>query len=334
MNYSVNLGIWNSVFAVPCDIVDNHLRLAGAAQLKVILWFLRHSGESFTDEEAASALGMQPADFRDSMQYWVQTGILSVKGGVITPATVPAEKPSAPVEADQPAEPDKKAKRESGKSRALSRPEKPDAKYIARRVTEDKSIEYLMQSADEIFGRMSSNNDRATLMLIHEYDGLPVEVIIMLLQYANSIGKCNMKYIEKMAISWAEEEINTLEKADKKIKRMSGGREAARKVQKIFGLEEHSPSEKEIKNADRWVNEWSFSPDMLRKAYEVCIDAKSKYLPGYVDSILSRWHDLGYTLTSQVTDERKPKSNRKKESFGATYDINEYEQSSVIDEEW
>ena len=48
MEYKMNLGSWNSVFAVPGDIVDKHLRLAGAAQLKVILWTLRHAGEEFT----------------------------------------------------------------------------------------------------------------------------------------------------------------------------------------------------------------------------------------------------------------------------------------------
>ena len=37
MEYKLNLGSWNSVFAVPSDIVDKHLKLAGAVQLKVLL---------------------------------------------------------------------------------------------------------------------------------------------------------------------------------------------------------------------------------------------------------------------------------------------------------
>ena len=67
-------------------------------------------------------------------------------------------------------------------------------------MNEDESIAFLMRSADEIFGRMTSNSDKETLLMIHEYDGLPVDVLIMLLQYALSVGKCNMRYIEKMAI--------------------------------------------------------------------------------------------------------------------------------------
>ena len=42
MEYQLNLGAWNSVFVVPSILVDQHIKLAGAVQLKVILWVLRH----------------------------------------------------------------------------------------------------------------------------------------------------------------------------------------------------------------------------------------------------------------------------------------------------
>ena len=47
MSYTVNLGCWGSIFAVPSDVVDKYLKIAGSAQLKVLLWILRHSGENF-----------------------------------------------------------------------------------------------------------------------------------------------------------------------------------------------------------------------------------------------------------------------------------------------
>ena len=141
----------------------------------------------------------------------------------------------------------------------ISRPEKPDLKYLSKRMSEDPGIVYLMQSADEIFGRPTSNNDKATLLMIHETDGLPVEVIVMLMQYAASIQKCNIRYIEKMAISWSDNDITTLEQAEKKIQQLTSGRNAAMTIQKILGLEEHSPTEKETEFADRWMNIWKFS---------------------------------------------------------------------------
>ncbi len=348
MEYNINLGVWQSVFAVPSEIVDQHIKLAGAAQLKVILWFLRHAGESFTVDDIAQSLSMQSADVRDCMQYWVQTGVIAVNENMIEPvkrsfaeaidrAGQTDTNESAVMTETQEAqkeEPVPSVSPEPTPKRIMTRPEKPDHKYLAQRIANDKSIEYLMQSADEIFGRMTSNNDKATLLFIHEYDGLPVEVIIMLLQYACSIGKCNMRYIEKMAISWADEEITTLEAADMKIQKLTSGRNAAKIVQRVIGLDEHSPTEKETIFADRWLNQWKFHSDMIRQAYEICVDSKGKYVQNYVNRILERWYHSGITTVEQVEQEKEAKKPKKKETYGATYDISEYESSSVIDEEW
>ena len=40
----------------------------------------------------------------------------------------------------------------------------------------------------------------------------------MLLQYASSIGKGNMRYIEKTGIRWSDEGIDSLELAERKIR--------------------------------------------------------------------------------------------------------------------
>ena len=340
MEYKLSLGSWNSVFAVPSDIVDKHLKLAGAAQLKVILWFLRHAGESFTVDDIAEALSMQAADVRDSMLYWTETGIINLDEGHITPSEQKEEKVTEeqpPVEKIEPQplqeqkseEPEKQKKT----SRVLSRPEKPDIKYLSQRISADPGITYLMQTADEIFGRPTNNNDKATLLMIHETDGLPVEVIIMLMQYAAGLGKCNIRYIEKMAISWADEEIMTLELAEKKIQKLTSGRSAAATIQKLLGLDEHSPTEKETEYADRWMNTWKFSPELIRKAYEICVDAKGKYIPKYVDSVLSRWHNSGIVTVEQADADQNKGKNKKKPKNTTTYDLGEYESTNAIFEE-
>ncbi len=339
MNYQLNLGAWSSVFAVPGVIVDKHIKLAGAAQLKVILWMLRHAGEPFSVSDIAAALSMHEADVRDSMQYWVQTGVIVIREDAILPAPIAQEELSDPSSVQETSVTAAAVQKEEKMAavppkRALSRPEKPDLRYLNDRMSQDQSIAFLMQSADEIFGRITSINDKATLLLIHEYDGLPVEVLIMLLQYAFSVGKGNMRYIEKMAISWAEEEITTLEAAEKKIKRLTGGRNAAVRVQRIIGAEEHSPTEKEMAMADQWINQWHFSDEMIRAAYEVCVDAKGKYIPKYTGSILENWFHSGIREPSQIRQQTASKKAAKaKVGYEATYDISEYESTSILDEE-
>ena len=348
MEYNINLGVWQSIFAVPSVIVDQHIKLAGAAQLKVILWILRYAGHNFTVEDLAASLSMQQADIRDCIQYWVQTGVIAVNEGNIEPVQqtgteekaaaekeCPTENPSEtpPPEPQNPSEP-----KETKKKRVLSRPEKPDPKYIAQRTLNDKSIEFLMHSADEIFGRITSNNDKATLLLMNEYDGLPVEVIIMLLQYAVSIGKCNMRYIEKMAITWSDEDITTLQAAENKIKQLNLGRDAAKHIQRLFGLSDRSPSEKEKTLADLWINQWQLPDELIREAYEICINNNGKYVPQYIGTTLESWYSAGVTNVSQIKREEEPDKKthkrKKKDGYQPSYNIEEYESTSVLDEEW
>ncbi len=341
MGYQLNLGVWNSVFAVPSVLVDQHLKLAGAAQLKVILWILRYAGKEFSVSDIAQALSMHEADVRDSMQYWTETGVVCLNDNLLTPGTaaentvLDTEEETIPVPAEVPAVPMPQPQEPSGKKRVLSRPEKPDTKYLGKRMKEDEGVAFLMRSADEIFGRMTSNNDKATLLLIHEHDGLPVEVLIMLMQYAVGIGKGNMRYIEKMAISWADDEITTLDAAEKRIKQLLSGRDAAKRIQRIFGMDDHSPTEKESEMANLWINTWQFSDEMLRAAYEACVNTKGKYILKYIASILTNWYQAGIHEVSQIKQLTSVKKQSKaKKDYEGTYDIEDYESTSVLDEEW
>lgn len=360
MNYKMNLGAWNSIFAVPCCIVDDHIKLAGAAQLKVLLWFLRHAGEDFSDEDIAAALSMNKADAHDSMQYWIEMGIIVVdnESGNITPsnATVsvpfgftPKEKPveniSVPEQKSEPLSKNTEQKKEETKEESqsivthnepkkqLSRPQKPDSEHLAERMSSDSSIAFLMQEADNILGRMTSNTDKCTLLMMNEYDGLPVEVIIMLLQYLKDIGKTNMKYIEKVASGWGDNEITTVELAEKEIMRMTNGRTAFKLIVQTLGLEQHSPTDKELTQAERWVNEWHFTADMIREAYERCVNAKGKYIPNYVDTILERWHKNQITTLEQAEAEYKSKKQSKSsDEHKPSYNLEAYENSSIFDD--
>ncbi len=337
MEYKLSLGAWNTVFAVPAELVDKHLKLAGGVQLKVMLYLLRNAGQALTAEMIGEALSLPAADVNDSMLYWEQTGLVSVCDGIVSPDPDISEQISSvsPEVSPDTEEVSQKTeeKPEPKHNRILSRPEKPDLRYLSRRMSESPEIAYLMQAADEIFGRLTNNNDKATLLMIHETDGLPVDVIVMLMQYAADIGKCNIRYIEKMALTWADDEIFTLELAEQRIKRLTDGRTAAGAVQRIFGLESHSPTEKETELSDRWINEWGFSEDMLRTAYEICVDKKSKYIPSYVNSILERWYGQGISTPAQAEQDRLQKGGKKKMTYGGAYDISAYESTSIADEE-
>jgi DnaD/phage-associated family protein len=334
MSFSINLGAWNSVFAVPCSVVDDNLKLAGSVQLKVLLWVLRHAGESFEAEDIADALGIDCADIRDAMLYWQETGLIADSGDTLSPSGSRAEAPFQPEKQEQ-AAPEEKPKR------LLSRPQKPDSEFVAKRISESKEIACLMQSAQEILGRLISSGDSATLLMIHDDFGLPSDVIIMLMQYAVSIGKSSMRYIEKVAINWADQDITTHEKAEERLKLLAENQKAWRVVEQAIGLSHRAPSKREESFAPVWVNEWKFSPEMIREAYDRTIDGVGRYQTAYMNSILERWHEAGITTTKQAADDQMERASARKagKAQGAkpdkqkqyTFDIDEYDRTSIYD---
>lgn len=339
MSFSINLGAWNSVFAVPCSVVDDNLKLAGSVQLKVLLWVLRHAGEPFEAEDISDALGIDRADVGDAMLYWQETGLISGEKGTFSPTkeekVIPAE--TVPFQPEK----SEKTEQEEKQKLVLSRPQKPDSEFVAKRIAESTEIACLMQSAQEILGRLISGGDSATLLMIHDNFGLPSDVIIMLMQYAVSIGKANMRYIEKVALNWADEEITTHEKAEERLRLLSENQKAWHTVEQAIGIARRTPSKREETFAPIWVNEWKFSPEMIREAYDRTIDGAGKYQTAYMNSILGRWHEAGISTPKQAADDRmerseshksaKSQSAKAEKSKQYTFDIDEYERTSIYD---
>lgn len=330
MNFKINLGSWNSVFAVPSDVVDKHIKLAGSAQLKVLLWVLRHAGEDFSVEDISSALSMHKADVKDSMQYWIENNLVVVEDCQISPS---GQNSDTRKNTSHPRE-ELTEKNECPKSRPMSRHPKLDTDYVAKRIEESDEIKFLMQEAEIILSRPISNGDASAFITFHDVDGLPIDVIIMLLQYTVSIGKSNIRYIEKVAMAWGAEGIDSVEKVEQKIKQLTRHKEAWTTVEKIVGLEHRSPSAKEDEIANRWINEWHIKKELINEAYERCVNAKGKFIPSYMDSIIKRWKANGITTISQAVEERKSsplKNNKGYSSYSPSYDIDEYENSSIFD---
>ena len=159
MDYQLNLGAWNSIFAVPSVVVDRHLKLAGALQLKVLLWVLRNNGTPFDISRLSAATGASEADVRDALVYWTETGILSLnENGTLQPGQaaapgndfIPAEiaLPSSAVAPATKPEP----KHTIGKIRHP----KPDPVYFATRINDSENIRFLMEEAQTIIGSVLS----------------------------------------------------------------------------------------------------------------------------------------------------------------------------------
>lgn len=320
MEYRLHMGPWNSVFAVPTALVDRYLKLAGKEQLQVLLWMLRHGGEAFSPEALAQELALDQDAVLDALDYWQQEGLLASREGQLTPAAQPeaSQAPAAPqAPAQAPGLPPK---------RRLVRP---DTQHLAARMGESEEIRFLMQEAQATFGKTISPAMAATLLAMCDDYGLPVEVVVMLLHYAKDVGKTGTAYLDSVARDWAESGVFTLEAAEKRLQELEEHRQAWAKVQSAAGLPRRAPSRKEEDAAYRWVYQWKFTGEMLRAAYERCVDNTGKFNISYINKILEGWHKQGARNLQEVEAlEAKKKEEREQ---GTSYDIDQLEKMSFFD---
>lgn len=319
MSYHLDLGPWNGVFAVPNALVDRHIKLAGKEQLQAILWMLRHSGESVSAQALGAALGISPDSAADALEYWVDRGLLARREETLFPLESPQVSPS-PQAAAAPAPDTEKPKEKKPLPR--KRLAKPDTGYLSRRMEESEEIRYLMREAEGALGLLSPATSGVLLAARDDY-GLPVEVIIMLVNYAKSVGKTAAVYLDTVARDWAESGVTTLEAAEEKMQQLDERRLAWSRVSAIAGLSKRSPSKKEGEAALRWVREWGFGDEMLSLAYERCAERTGKFSTAYMDKVLADWHGKG--LRTREDLERFEQQRRGEESKGKTYDIDEVE---------
>lgn len=323
MPVNINLGKWGSVFAVPSCIVDEHIKLASPAQLKVILFLLRNSDKSYTIEEISDYLVIHKTDVADSIQYWIDMGVLSESEGVLTPAE---GQPAEPVTDEPVSEQPKPIHRVS------TRPLKPDHGTVSARMANDENFGFLLGEVEGALNKPLSSGDQATILMLYDTCGLPAEVIVMLVNYCVSIGKGNVRTIDRLGVKWADEGIDTIEAADEIIARARQSSLNWSNVRTVFGLSSNgSPTSKQLEFAERWMGQWHFSDEMLRTAYEICVDRTGKMQMSYINKILERWHNAGIATPEDIEKrDKKPANNssagnQPSKSPKAAYDINELE---------
>lgn len=335
MNYTINFNCWDSVFAVPSVLVDQHLKLAGAVQLKVLLWVLRYGGKPFAAEDVAAGLNLPTGDITDAIQYWIAAGLILPPNRTAEPTVaqspLPTETADAgsyfePIAPQPPQPPIQKPK--------VRRAPKPTGVVLAERINQSEEIAFLMQEAQQILGRTISPALSSTLLAAHDDYGLPVEVLIMLLMYVKSVGKLSTQYIDAVARGWAEEEIFTHDAAEKKLHQLTEVAKAWRKIETVIGIDHRSPSNREEQYTERWMFQWKFSLDMIREAYERCVDSTGKMTLGYMNKILERWHKNGITTVQQARSELEERAAKRSTAptQSRTYDIDAFDEMDFTNE--
>lgn len=308
--------LWNStalgaVFALPAAAADRaNLRLTGAAQLKVLLWFARAG--RFDPEACAADTAVPASDCVDAMRFWVERGVLTVaetaEDAPAATETVSAEAVPAPTVSPAPMPP---------LPPLTATPEKPRPQFpdVVARQKSSPDFDYLLRTAEQRLGRPLTHGEMETFLYIYDSVGLPAEVILMILVNAVRQDKVRVKsglkrYLEKIATDWAERGIVTIAAAEQEFCREERLAAARERVHALF-LPDRTPTLLQAEAMVRWTDEWGFSEDVLQVAFERCRAATGKFQSGYMDRILESWHLDGITTPDEARATSETRRSRR-----------------------
>ena len=289
------------------DIDINVIRLSCSIQLKVLLVAIKENfKEKFNSEQISAELKKDIADVEEAIEFWVNLKIIKIIN----------KSPKNISKSDK--------KKDAKSSQKISKD------HITKRIQSDEEINYLLNAIETAVGRPLSGTDVSVILNLKDGEGMPCNVILMLIRYCVQIGKAATRYIEKVGIDWARNGIDTVELAEKKIQLLNNSRKIWKKFEKIAGISDRAPTKKEEETIFRWFNEWNFSEGMITEAYERCVNKKGAYILSYMDGIVKKWHTQNIKKLSDLNNSKK-NPNKRKDIDRPSYDLEKYESFNIFE---
>ena len=175
MDYYLRLGCWGGVFAVPNQVVDDYIKLASGASLKVLLYMLRNNTQPQSDEIIASKLNLSLESVEDGFAFWEQLGIISQSPIAPEPPAAQEETVSPPPIIRETPQPTEK------KARTPHHADRLTPSEIAARITKSDSLRFLFERCEAALKKPLNATEQNTLIWFTDYLGFPPEAVIMLM---------------------------------------------------------------------------------------------------------------------------------------------------------
>ena len=304
MAYTLNISQMQDAFLMPRSVVRKYLKLATPAVVKVILWICCNNTDKILAETAAAELGLDINEVNEALMFWESVGVLN--------GEPENGKVAAPLQ------------------KAVLRQQKPSREETARRGLQSKEVAFLLREAEMKFGRTLRQNEISTLVWLYDDEGIPAAAILMIIEYAISENRATIGFVERTAVEWLNRGIaQDVRAVEDEIVKMRLRYSSWGIVQSAMGIERRSPSNSELETAHLWVNEWGYSSEMLKLAYDRCVDATSKFSMPYIRKIIEKWHKSGIKTAEDLEkyESEGQKTDTAAANKNASYDIDKAMQS-------
>ena len=313
-NYTLNIQArsWG-VTPIQNIFIDEYLPYADGNYVKVYLLglFEAFNQGSVSGDTLSKKLGLLESDVIKAWEYWDSKGlvkILKTDSGDTTIDFLNILDTYAPPQGSSSYNPE----------------------HVRIRLNNPNTKDMFM-SIEKLLGRTLSYNESSMYLSWLDDFGFSPEVILLLIQYCKAKGKTDSRYIEKVALSWHDRDIKTIEDAQNHISRYEENYSNYRSVLDFLGLKETDIMKPQEDFLNKWFNTWNFSKELILEACKICSLKINEPNFSYIDGILSNWYKKGVKTIKDVekanTSGGKGKSKNAKFKAPVTT-FNSYDQRS------
>lgn len=334
-----------SATSVSNIFIDEYMTDANGEFVKIYLYLLRLMNApeaAFSISSIADRFEHTEKDIRRALSYWERMHLLRLEydgqnnlTGVYLLDSVPSAAKDVPTDSTA-------VTADARPEEAVMEPEADDAAPARKSYTADDILAFtqsedateLLFITERYLGRTLTPTDTDTILYFYDGLGFSTDLIEYLVEYCVSKGHTSIRYIEKVALRWAEDDITSVEKA-KQASNLHN--QTYFTVMRALGITGRNLVPAETAFIDKWKNTYGFSSELISEACQRTIQATHQPSFEYTDSILTNWlkkdvkspADIA-RLDAEFQSRKKPSSTANAASANTTAKnkFNNFEQRS------
>ena len=335
------------------NFIDNYMPEANGEFVKVYIYLLRLLSDTsvpFSLEQMADHFFCTERDIVRALKYWEKENLLTLTYRNnediaditlnIPPVKSEALKPeisTVPISTDrQKTVPLESSAKLSAKSASSLSPDR------VKELKQNDEIVQLLYIAEQYLGKTLTPTEMKKILFFYDELKFSPDLIEYLIEYSVSRGHKSIRYIETVALAWAEEGITTVTMAKEANSRYS---KEYFTIFKSMGISGRNPVDTEITLMNTWLKDYGFSMDIIQEACSRTVLSTGQPSFQYADKILAGWTDKNVRTLADIklldaahqrrkleknaqkkdTTAKPASSNRFNNFHQRKYDFNEYE---------
>ena len=249
--------------------IEKYMPKARGEFIKVYLLMLKHttSGEpGINGTILASTLNLLESDIMNALNYWNDQGVIRLKSiDAMNNFSIEfLDLTEVPYESNNQVD---------------------FLEALNSRETHD-----MLKEIEKILGRTLSPKEMEIYLSWQRDFLFPSELILLLIEYCASKGKSDYRYIEKVALSWNDLNIRTMDQAQNYIKQTEDKWVKIRSILSYMGIKNGDIMKPQEELITKWLINYKFSIEVIEKACDICSQKLNRADFNYIDGILTKWN--------------------------------------------